>query len=73
LYVVIVADGVTGFDGPIPVGGQSGEIVGSTFEVYTTVGVGTLFTNACGDQYYMGYEEGEAQYTLTANASSCEA
>jgi len=73
LYVVIVADGVTAFDGPIPVGGQSGEIVGSTFEVYTTVGVGTLFTNACGDQYYMGYEEGEAQYTLTANASSCEA
>jgi len=71
LYVVIVADGVTVFDGPIPEGGQSGVIVGSSFDVYTSYGADTLFTNACGDEYYMGYEEGEAQYTLTSNANSC--
>ena len=71
LYVVIVADGVTVFDGPIPVNGQSGVIVGSTFEVFTSTGVATLFTNSCGDDFLMGYEEGEARYTLSANANSC--
>lgn len=71
LYVVVVADGVTVFDGPIPVNGQSGVIVGSTFEVYTSTGVATLFTNSCGDDFLMGYEEGEARYTLTANVNSC--
>lgn len=71
LYVVVVADGVTVFDGPVPDGGQSGEIVGSTFEVYTSYGAGTLFTDACGNEFYMGYEEGEANYTLTATPESC--
>jgi hypothetical protein len=71
LYVVVVADGVTVFDGPIPAGGQSGEIFGSTFEVYTTSGGQTLFINSCGDEFFMGYETGEARYTLTADGSSC--
>lgn len=71
LYVVVVADGVTVFDGPIPDGGQSGVIVGSTFEVYTTVGAGTLFSNACGEDFYMGFEQGEANYTLSASPDSC--
>jgi hypothetical protein len=71
LYVVIVADGVTVFDGPIPSGGQSGIVVGSTFEVYTSHGAATLFTDACGNDYFMGFEEGEANYTLVATAESC--
>lgn len=71
LYVVVVADGVTVFDGPIPLNGQSGVIVGSTFDVYTSSGVSTTFTNSCGDSFLMGYEQGEARYTLTANANSC--
>jgi hypothetical protein len=72
LYVVVVADGVTVFDGPIPDGGQSGTIVGSTFEVYTSYGAGTLFSNACGEEFYMGFQEGEATYTLTATPESCD-
>ncbi len=71
LYVVVVADGITVFDGPIPAGGQSGAIVGSTFEVYTSFGAGTLFSDACGNEFYMGYEEGDANYTLTATPESC--
>lgn len=71
LYVVVVADGVTVFDGPIPAGSKSGEIFGSTFEVYTSNGGQTLFTNSCGEQFLMGYETGEARYTLTADAQSC--
>ncbi|HYJ13131.1 MAG TPA: hypothetical protein VEW66_06050 [Thermomicrobiales bacterium] len=71
LYVVVVADGVTVFDGPIPAGGQSGEIIGSTFEVYTSNGGQTLFVNSCGEEFFMGYETGEARYTLTADGTSC--
>lgn len=71
LYVVVVADGVTVFDGPIPDGGQSGDIVGSTFDVYTSYGAGTLFTDACGNEFYMGFEEGEATYTLNSTPESC--
>ncbi len=71
LYVVIVADGVTVFDGPVPSGGQSGVVVGSTFEVYTSYGAATLFIDACGNEFYMGFEEGEANYSLTATAESC--
>lgn len=71
LYVVVVADGVTVFDGPIPAGGMSGEIIGSTFEVYTSNGGQTVFTNSCGEEFLMGYETGEARYTLTADGTSC--
>ena len=44
---------------------------GTVFEVYTNSGANTLFENACGDQFYMGQESGEAWYSLTANANSC--
>ena len=71
LYVTITVDGVVAFDGPIPSGGSSGAIVGSVFEVYTSSGTNTLFTDACGSEFYMGYAEGEESYTLTANADSC--
>ena len=71
IYLVITADGVTVFDGTLPAGSSSGAVVGSTFEVYTSSGVNTVFTNACGDTFQMGYEEGEANYVLTADASSC--
>ena len=71
LYVVVVADGVTVFDGPIPAGGMSGEIIGSTFEVYTSNGGQTIFTNSCGEEFLMGYETGEARYTLNADETSC--
>lgn len=71
LTLTIVADGVTVFDGPLPAGSSSGPVAGSAFQVTTSSGVNTLFTNACGDQFTMGDQEGEATYDLAADASSC--
>lgn len=71
IYLVITVDGLTVFDGVLPEGASSGPVVGSVFEVYTSSGVNTNFTNACGDYFKMGYEEGEAYYTLTATEDSC--
>lgn len=71
IYLVITVDGLTVFDGTLPAGASSGPVVGTNFEVYTSSGVNTNFTNACGDYFKMGYEEGEVTYTLTATESSC--
>lgn len=71
IYLIITVDGLTVFDGTLPASASSGPVVGTNFEVYTTSGVNTNFTNACGDYFKMGYEEGEVTYTLTATASSC--
>ncbi len=71
IYLTITVDGLVVFDGTLPAGASSGPVVGTTFEVYTSSGVNTNFTNACGDYFKMGYEEGEAYYTLAASESSC--
>ena len=71
IYLTITVDGLTVFDGILPAGASSGPVVGTTFEVYTSSGVNTNFTNACGDYFKMGYEEGEAYYSLAASESSC--
>lgn len=71
LSVTVTVDGIVAFDGPIPAGSSSGPIVGSVFEVTTSSGANTQFTNACGEQFVMGYGEGEESYTLTADANSC--
>ncbi len=71
IYLVITVDGVTVFDGTLPAGSSSGPVAGSVFEVYTSSGVNTIFTNACGDTFQMGYEEGEATYVLAADENSC--
>lgn len=71
IYLIITVDGLTVFDGYLPAGQASGPVVGTTFEVYTSSGVSTNFTNACGETFKMGYEEGEATYVLSADANSC--
>jgi hypothetical protein len=71
IYLVITVDGLTVFDGTLPAGASSGPVTGSVFEVYTSSGINTNFTNACGETFKMGYEEGEVTYTLAANEDSC--
>ncbi len=71
IYLTITVDGLTVFDGTLPAGASSGPVVGTNFEVYTSSGINTNFTNACGDYFKMGYEEGEAWYSLAATESSC--
>lgn len=71
IYLSVTVDGILWFDGTLPAGSWSGPMPGTTFEVYTTSGVATLFENACGTQFLMGEEPGEAYYTLVADANSC--
>lgn len=71
IYLIITVDGLTVFDGTLPAGASSGPVVGTNFQVYTSSGVNTNFTNACGEYFKMGYEEGEVTYVLTATAESC--
>lgn len=71
LWLVVTVDGVVWFEGTLPEGQWTGGMNGTNFEVYTSSGAGTLFENACGTQFYMGQEPGEAWYTLTATADSC--
>ena len=71
IYLTVTVDGTVWFDGTLPAGGWSGAMSGTSFEVYTSSGINTLFTNACGVEFYMGEEAGEAWYTLTADANSC--
>ncbi|MBA3274220.1 MAG: helix-turn-helix domain-containing protein [Chloroflexia bacterium] len=71
IYVTITADGNVLFDGNLARGDSSSYVTGNTFEVYTTSGASTRFTDACGDDFMMGYEPGEATYPLQKNDQSC--
>lgn len=72
ISLTVIADGVTMFDGYLEAGQSTGWVTGSVFEVYTSSGVSSEFTNSCSDvPFLMGYEEGDAYYVLTASASSC--
>jgi cytoskeletal protein RodZ len=71
IYVEVTADGERVFAGELQAGESTDQITGSTFQVYTDSGVNTRFINACGRDFSMGSEEGEAQYTLSADEESC--
>lgn len=72
ISVSIYADGALAFEGWLGPGESTDFINGSVFEVYTTSGVNTAFTNSCGtDPFLMGYEPGDAYYYLEATESSC--
>lgn len=72
ISVSIYADGVLVFEGWLGPGESTEFFNGSVFEVYTSSGVNTAFTNSCGgDAFLMGYEPGEAYYYLEATESSC--
>ncbi len=71
IWVTVWADDQVVFDGNLASGQSTGHLIGNTFRVYTSIGGQTMFTNACGDEYLMGYETGQANYTLTKAPSSC--
>lgn len=72
IYVTVVADGAVEIEGWIGAGESTEPIVGSTFEVTTSSGANTQFTNACGTTFVMGEEPADATYQLNASADSCE-
>ncbi len=71
IYVEVTADGQRVFAGELDAGESTEQIAGSTFEVYTSSGVNTGFVNACNTEFSMGSEQGEAQYSLSADENSC--
>jgi cytoskeletal protein RodZ len=71
IWVTVWADDEVVFDGNLATGQSTGHLIGNTFRVYSSIGGQTLFTNACGEEYLMGYETAEANYTLTRTADSC--
>lgn len=71
IYVTITADGAIQFDGNLAAGQSTGHVTGNTFDVYASRGVHAVFTSACGDEFLMGYESGEATYQLQKQPDSC--
>lgn len=71
IYVTITADGVIQYEGNLAAGESTAHVAGASFEVYTTWGAQTQFTNACGVQFSMGSEEGETTYALSYQEGSC--
>ena len=71
LYVTFRSNGNLVFDGILSAGETIGPFPGSTFDVYTSSGANTQFTNACGETFRMGDEQGETSYELNASAQSC--
>ncbi|MEA2530128.1 MAG: cytoskeleton protein RodZ [Thermomicrobiales bacterium] len=66
LTIEVVADGVSVYSGDLAAGETTDWYSGSGFIVFTSSGVNTQFTNDRGEEFLMGYEEGEARYDLKA-------
>jgi cytoskeleton protein RodZ len=62
IYVQIVVDGKMEFEGNLASGASTQWVSGTDFEVYTTDGSLTLFTNDRGLDFYMGYGADETYY-----------
>jgi hypothetical protein len=71
IWVTVWADDQVVFDGNLGAGESTGHMAAANFRVYTSQGSSTEFTNACGNEFYMGSEQGQANYTLTRTEDSC--
>lgn len=72
ITLAVVADGVPVYEGTLDAGASTGFLDGSVFEVFTSSGENTMFTNTCSDvPFNMGYQQGEAYYILEADGESC--
>lgn len=69
--LTVVADGETVFSGTLAAGQSTAQFDGTSFDVTTSSGTNTIFTNSCGTTFNMGYEAGSASYTLNADSGSC--
>jgi len=69
ITVKITIDGTVEFDGSLAAGSSTDEFIGTNYEIVTSSGTNTAFTNACGTQFNMGYEAGAVTYTFPADGS----
>lgn len=73
IYVSVTVDGVVVFDGNLAAGESTDFLSGAHYEVYTSSGGATEFSNNCDSSWVMGYESGEVTYILDRDANSCAA
>lgn len=66
IQLQIIADGNVVFDGWLGAGGSTDWFTAGEFDVYTSDGSSTLFTNDRGEEFYMGYGTDEV-YQLFAS------
>ncbi|CAN5789360.1 hypothetical protein BH24CHL4_BH24CHL4_05640 [soil metagenome] len=64
LWIEIAADGEMIFQGTLAQGESTGWVTGEKFNVFTSSGVNTEFTNHIGQVFTMGNEPGEVVYYL---------
>ncbi|MGN6484615.1 MAG: helix-turn-helix domain-containing protein [Thermomicrobiales bacterium] len=69
ITLTVTVDGTVEFDGVLAAGTSTDLFVGSSFQVSTSSGTATYFTDACGYGFQMGYEAGPANYAFSADGS----
>ncbi|MGC4190333.1 MAG: helix-turn-helix domain-containing protein [Thermomicrobiales bacterium] len=69
LTLTVTVDGVVEFDGVLAAGTSTDQFVGSNFEISTSSGNATWFTDACGYSFQQGFEAGPANYAFSADGS----
>ena len=69
ITLTVTVDGTVEFDGQLAAGESTSEFVGSNYEITTSSGKNTAFTNACGDVFEMGYEVNDVTYTFPADGT----
>ncbi len=69
ITLTVSVDGTVEFDGTLAAGTSTIEFVGTNYQITTSSGTNTVFTNACGDQFNMGYEVGDVTYTFPADGT----
>lgn len=69
ITLTVTVDGTVEFDGHLAAGASTSEFVGTNYQITTSSGTNTAFTNACGDQFNMGYEVSDVTYTFPADGT----
>jgi len=69
IVLTVTVDGTVEFDGTLAAGSTTDEFIGTNYEITTSSGTNTLFTDACGYQFNMGYEVGNVTYSFPADGS----
>lgn len=69
ITLTVTVDGTVEFDSKLAAGSSTSEFVGTNYQITTSSGTNTVFTNACGDQFNMGFEVGNVTYTFPADGT----
>lgn len=69
LELTVTVDGTVEFQGVLPAGSTTDQFVGTNFQVSSSSGGSTVFTDACGNAFQISYEAGPASWSFPADGS----